>query len=42
MAGAIHLSWRSKNAGLEKGVKAEENTTPMHYLSALPGEYVWN
>lgn len=42
MAGAIHLGWRSKNAGLEKGVKAEENTIPIHHLSLLRGEYVWN
>lgn len=38
----IHLGWRSRHAGPEKGVKGEENTIHVHYLSVLTGEYVWN
>lgn len=41
-AGATHLGWRSKDAGLEKGVKVEENTIPVHHLHVLTGERVWN
>lgn len=39
---AIHLAWRSRNAGPEKGVTSEENTIPVHHFGVLTGEYVWN
>lgn len=39
---AIHLGWRSRNAGPEKGVTGEENTISVHHFSVLTGEYVWN
>lgn len=34
-ADAVHLGWRSTSAGLEEGVKAEENTIPIHHCSVV-------